>query len=277
MLDSEKAAVSLKEIIISSLVNAGRQYPALLKTISYTVFYMWVEIAIILALLVFGYRLGNALGIFMEIVAVLYVLVLAVKLNGALGLVLTYISAGEAEGAEAAAPREIAWKGLKNSFAFFFNGLRTGVLLMFGQILIICPCFLLLSNFIYSPYLFVYENLKGESAEQRSRELSSGSRWIALNQTFIILLIAYSVLALSIVLLVSLNLKYAGLVALIFMSLYLGLVQSNFIRRIYINALHSNFTKSAAVSAKYKFFTGLSVAALTVLFIGMKLYLKWKS
>jgi len=184
------------------------------------------------------------------------------KYDGALGLALAYISIGEKKAFE------IASKSQKNGLAFFWNALMTGVLLIFGQMLLICPCFLFRSNFVFSPFLFVYENIRGLKARNRSRELAAGFGWMILNRTAAMILVGY-IFLIGFAIVAILNFSVIGAAILVLFALYLALVQSNYVRNLYEQALTLHGAGTKIESGKYAFFLAIaSIAAVLLIYVG---------
>jgi hypothetical protein len=225
----------------------------------------WVGDFLILAILALsGLYLKNNIGLVLEILAVAYLLWVLLKINGAVGLALAMIGAGQKDYAA------IAQRAKREALPFFWNALKTGVVLFFGQILLVCPCFLFLNNFIFSPFLYVYENIKGKPAKKRSKELTAGFGWVILNRTTVILFAGYIFLAATVYIFLSRQVWSAVLLTAV-IGLYLALVQSNFIRLIYEQTMEMQEQQTYSTSGKYKFITSFSIFVLVLVYISLHL------
>lgn len=196
---------------------------------------------------------------------VLYLLWILIKINGAIALAatLTAIEAGTA--------REIARRSYNEAIRFFRNGLATGVLFLFGQILLVCPCFLFLNNFLFSPYLIVYEGVSGKAAKLRSKELAAGASWRILNRTAMLMLAGYAFLILMAMLLFT-KLFWPAAAVILLSTIYFSLVQSNYIRAVYEYALELRQTNTVEIPAsRYKLVTLVSILFLVLVYLGIKI------
>ena len=129
----------------------------------------------------------------------------------------------------------VAKKSWKNGIGFFINSFNTGMLILFGQTLAICPCFLMQSNFIFSPYLYVYEGLKNRAARKRARELTKGFGWVVLQRSSIFLLIGYLVIAIIFLSIFAPHPIIFITIALL-LAMYASSIQSHFLREIYLES-----------------------------------------
>jgi hypothetical protein len=168
------------------------------------------------------------------IIFILFLYVL-LKLNAALAYLYGAI------GMDHASSRSLARDAWDGGFSFFINSFSAGMLLFAGQSLVICPCFLLQTNFAFSPYLYMYENLRNKEARERSVDITKGFGKLILQRTAGYLLIGYFVLLLLLItLLIPWKIFWFGpwlFIAVIVFSFYISLVQSQFIRLIYLEAL----------------------------------------
>ena len=174
-----------------------------------------------------------------------------------------------------------AWKG---GLPFFWNSFSTGMLLFAGQSLAICPCFLLLTNFAFSPYLYLYENITSERARERSREITKGFSLLVLQRTAVYLLLGYVVLLLFLItLLIPWKIFWFGpwlFLSVIIISFYISLVQSQFIRLVYLEALqlhesneHEQKELNDLNRNKWKVVTILIILLAVIMYYGVKISL----
>ena len=204
-------------------------------------------------------------SVYYEIFAYFAALLLIIKYDGALGLALAKISIQE-NGAYS-----IARQSARSGLAFFFNALRNGEILVFGQMVMVCACFLFQSNFIFSPFLFVYENLRGKAAKQRSVDLSKNFGWVVLRRSAYFLFIGYGLIAIWIAILFS---KFVLLLSLLLIPvvIYVAAIQTFFVREVYLEVL--NF-KSAELhpqpSMTFKLMTVFAMVALVFLYVGIRI------
>jgi hypothetical protein len=245
-----------------SFVKANSQILIMTKAMFALFLLMIRDFLICIALLLAGFYIKGKAGFILELLAVIYFVWVALKANAAIGLALVLISSGEKDHAA------IAKKSLKNAFVFFWNGLQTGVILFFGQMLLVCPCFIFRNNFVFSPNLYVYENLRGKAAKERSKELASGFGWIILNRTAAIILMGYFFLILAAFVFASRSF-YEGSLIVILMLFYFALLQSNFIHEIYTQTLEMHQQGIVNSSGKYKLITAFSVILLLLVYVGM--------
>lgn len=231
---SEIEVLSFGYLLKISILKANSQILALLKALIVILLYFCRDALIPAAFLavsyfahLHGYEFASVLLISF---AIAWFLVLAIKYDGAIGCMFAYLPV------ESSA-LNIAKKSVRSGYVFFANALNTGVLLLFGQILLICPCFIFLNNFIFSPFLVIYENISGKKAKERSKEIVSGFGPLILYRTASFLFIAYLFLVLSIAIFF---IKAAWLVFLVIAiaGIYLSLIQSNFVRQIYLEMLN---------------------------------------
>lgn len=211
--------------------------------------------------MVLGYWIRGVSGKVLDAVSILLVALLFVKYNGALGLLLTETAAGAKDF------RALAARSAKRGIRFFVHAARAGVVLFFGQPLIACPCFLFLNNFIFSPYLYVYEGLDAASSRKRSVELSRGIGWLVLARTTGLLGIGYAFLFLCLTLLL-LHSYLLALVLLAVIAVYFALVQSNFIRGFYMQVRDlPDKQRKTSNSLKFKTLTAVSIVILLVFYV----------
>ncbi len=157
------------------------------------------------------------------------------RYNGAVGY--AFASTTVDEQFFATSTFQTARQSWKNGISFFFNSFNAGLLIVFGQTLAICPCFLIQSNFIFSAYLYVYEGLKNKQARARARELTKGFGWVILQRSAVFLLLGYVVIAL---LFLSVFLPHPAIfisIALL-IALYVSSIQSQFLRAVYQESKH---------------------------------------
>jgi hypothetical protein len=152
-----------------------------------------------------------------------------------------------------------AWN---TGLGFFVNSFNAGVLIIFGQMLAVCPCFLLQNNFIFSPYLYVYEQMHNHDARARSRELTKGFGWVVLQRSAIFLLIGYIVLVLMLLAILAPDPLF-WVILVILLALYAGALQSQFIRQIYLESKNVDRSRLAGYSQK----SWVTPAILTILLI----------
>jgi hypothetical protein len=248
----------------ASVLRSNRQYKVLLKTVFFILVFLAFESLIPILIFAVGIYSPRNLDKVLEVIALLWFLYIVLKYNGALGLALIYASIDRKDFKQTA--EESRRKGLK----FFFNALRTGVLLIFGQMFMVCACFLFLSNFIFSPFLFVYENLRGKAAEQRSKEIGKGFAWLMLARTIALLFFGYGIFILvSLVLFTKLVLL--GILIIFFAGLYIALIQNNFIRQTYEEVISlQDRNISPNPSLKYKVLTIVALITVVLLYIFVK-------
>ncbi len=252
---------SFRELFLTSISRSNAQLVVLLKAGSVLFLYFCRDLLISLVPLAFGYWLGGTGGKILDAVSIFMVAALFVKYNGALGLILTQTATGQKD------YTAMARIAAKNGLRFFIHALRAGVVLFFGQPLVACPCFLFLNNFIFSPYLYVYEGLNAEQARKRSVEMSSGIGWLVLARTVGLLGIGYAFLFLCLGLLL-VHSYIIALALLAVIAVYFGLIQSNFIRQFYLQI--KNLPESARhqqSSLKFKTLTAISIILLLIFYI----------
>lgn len=161
-----------------------------------------------------------------------------------------------------------AWN---TGIGFFVNSFNAGVLIIFGQMLAVCPCFLLQNNFIFSPYLYVYEQMHNHDARARSRELTKGFGWIVLQRSAIFLLIGYIVLVLMLLAVLAPHPLF-WVIIVILLALYAGALQSQFIRQIYLESKNVDRSRLAGHSQKsWVTPTILTVVLILILYYGAKI------
>ncbi|MEK7651659.1 MAG: hypothetical protein AAB351_00390 [Patescibacteria group bacterium] len=254
--------------ISESISRTNRQLFVLLQAGILLFLYALRDLGIAVALFAAGYfvaKKNQPTGLVLEILSLVYFLFWFMKYNGALGLVYTYLSQGETKILEISSKAErLGWK-------FFSNSFGAGVILFFGQVLLACPCFLARSNFIFSPFLFVYEDLDWKRARERSKELSRGLAWFVLARTLGLLSIGYILLLVAIVFLISQQLML-GFV-LLGLIIYLGLVQSNFIRLFYIEMLEATEEqRNRDIGSRFKVLTAVSLVIVLIIYIVFKVF-----
>lgn len=157
-----------------------------------------------------------------------------------------------------------ARKSWKNGIGFFLNSFNAGLLIIFGQTLAICPCFLLQSNFVFSAYLYVYEGLRNKDARKRARELTKGFGWVILQRSAVFLLIGYIVIAL---LFVSAFAPHPAIFLSLFLvvALYASSIQSQFLREIYIESKHHHAAAHDVPPRRTWIFSSAVVAAIAII------------
>ncbi|MBU6447979.1 hypothetical protein KGQ24_04045 [Patescibacteria group bacterium] len=249
---------SFRELFLTSISRSNAQLSVLLKAGSVLFLFFCRDVLLSLLPMVLGYWIRGTAGKALDAVSILLIVWLFVKYNGALGLVLTETAAEKKDYAG------IAGRAAKNGMRFFIHAARAGVILFFGQPLIACPCFLFLNNFIFSPYLYVYEGLDAKAARKRSVELSRGIGWLVLARTTGLLGIGYAFLFLCLVLLIFHSYLLA-LALLAVIAVYFALVQSNFIRGFYLNV--RDLPDSQRHESNTLKFKTLTVAAIIILLI----------
>lgn len=157
-----------------------------------------------------------------------------------------------------------------NGLRFFWNAFQTGTVIILGQTLAVCPCFLVQSNFVFSPNLYVYENITGDAARRRSRELTAGFGWLVLRRSAGYLLIGYVVLVLLLLAILSPHPSEFVALALVF-ALFAGMLQSVFVHEIYEESkrLHETGAKMPSGSATVAA-TAAGVLVIGVVYYGVK-------
>jgi len=252
----------------TSISRTNKQLLVLLQAGMLLFLYALRDLSIAAALLALGYYISKKnqpTGLVFEILSLVYFLFWFLKYNGSLGLVYTYLSQGETK------VLEIVQKSVRLGWKFFANALGAGVILFFGQVLLACPCFLARNNFIFSPFLFVYENLDWKRGRERSRELSRGLAWFVLARTLGLLSIGYVLLLVAIVFLISTQL-FVGILLLL-LIIYLGLVQSNFIRLFYIEMLSATEEqRNKDIGSRFKVLTAISIAIFILVYVVFKVF-----
>jgi hypothetical protein len=162
---------------------------------------------------------------------------------------------------------KISWE---KGIGFFINSFNAGVLIIFGQTLAVCPCFLLQTNFIFTPYLYVYEQLRNKEARARSRELTKGFGWVVLQRSAVFLLIGYLVLVLALLSVLAPH-PLIWLLITAVIAVYAGALQSQFIRQIYIESKNADRALLPEHSQKSWIIpTILIVALVLILYYGVK-------
>ncbi len=254
--------------ISESVSRTNRQLFVLLQAGVLLFLYALRDLSIAAALLALGYYISKKnqpTGLIFEIFSLIYFLFWFLKYNGGLGLVYTYLSQGETK------VLEIVQKSVRLGWKFFANALGAGVILFFGQVLLACPCFLARNNFIFSPFLFVYEDLDWKRGRERSRELSRGLAWFVLARTLGLLSIGYVLLLVAIVFLISAK-PLVGVI-LFFLIFYLGLVQSNFIRIFYMEMLSATEEqRQSDMGSRFKVLTSVSIAIFILVYVVFKVF-----
>lgn len=249
-----------------SISRTHRQLPALLKVFAALCVYFLRDFLFLAVLFGIAYFLQSWAMVLVETLAVFEILWIVIKVNGAIGMAVTLVAVDE-QGAW-----KTAGKAYRKSAAFFRNGLNTGVILFFGQVLLVCPCFLLLNNFLFSPYLFVYEDLRGKAAKRRSKELAAGFGMLVLNRTAVLILAGYAFLLLIAILLL-IKLFWLAVILIFISGLYLAAIQSNYIRLVYEQVLEMHQPGNAPEIApqKFKIYTAISILVLIIIYVGIKL------
>ncbi|HYD90971.1 MAG TPA: hypothetical protein VEA37_05720 [Flavobacterium sp.] len=249
---------TFRAIFGQSLRNSNRQLFVLFKNILALFALLLAEMLPGMAVLYYSLFRPD-IALFLQSLAVLYLFYVLVRYNGALGYVLAVIPTDT---------KLHAVEARAQGFKFLLNSIKTGVFIFLGQMFMVCACFLALSNFIFSPYLYIFEGLKGDEAEERSVVLASGYGWQILNWTVALLMFNYVFFIVAFMaLFVSSQPIVAALVVLLL--LYLGLFQSNFVRIIYLELLHKNKSpKRPEASAHYKTMVfGLLLFVILIFFI----------
>jgi hypothetical protein len=163
---------------------------------------------------------------------------------------------------------KIAWN---SGIGFFVNSFNAGALIIFGQMLAVCPCFLLQNNFIFSPYLYVYEQIHNRDARARSRELTKGFGWVVLQRSAIFLLIGYIVLVLMLLAILTPH-PLLWVIIVIIVAVYVGALQSQFVRQIYLESKNVDRSRLAGHSQKsWVTPTILTILLILILYYGVKI------
>jgi hypothetical protein len=245
-----------------SFRSTNRQLPVLFQNSFALAALLFLESLPGVGLLALSIVFGQ-LAIYAQVVAVIYLLYVFIRYNGALAYLLAAIPQNKSVSVMTAR---------REGVYFLLNAYKTGVLVLMGQMFLVCACFLVLSNFIFSPYLYIYEGLKGEAAEKRSVALARGNGWRILNWTVIILLLNYTFFVLAFLLLATVSYSWI-VVLLVIMVLYLGLLQSNFVRIIYLDLLASYGQKETqAVAPSYKFIVIASIIFVVLIYFILKIW-----
>lgn len=255
-----------KSLIAYGLLSSISQLPVLLKKyfglLVYFVLYSSLAFAIIFLSSVFDLERNIELAI--QAAALLYIFFLVLKINGAMGIVL-------AEVVNPSVKISTAWQAWSKGFPYFVNALRCGVILFFGQMLLVCPCFLFLDNFVFSPFLFVYEALRGKEAENRSKELAKGFGWTVLNRTILLLFVGYMLLFGSGLILFT-QYYVLGIVLITLLIFYLSLVQSNIIYKTYSELLVlGESERKEEPAGRYKVMTLVFLMGLVIFYLIIKI------
>ncbi len=232
MTGEKKGILGFWPLLFESGARANRQVKALLKTLFWISLYFLRDAAIPVVMLAAAFWISKRDILSSDIISlasILWLVVLGIKYDGAVGYMFASLPLETPS-------REIARTAVRRGFKFFINAINTGVLLVFGQMLLICPCFIAMDNFIFSPFLIIYEGRSGADAKERSRELASGFGYLVLYRTVSFLLIAYAFLALAIAI-IFIRAEWLALLVLALAGMYISLMQSNFIRQIYLEML----------------------------------------
>jgi hypothetical protein len=218
---------SFKSALSTSVLASLAQFPAL--AVNAVLLFALLAVELVLPVSIFWLSSQTAYELPLRIVSSVWMVYLFLSYNGALGYLFGVIPTN--------GDFTQTWTARKRGLSFMVSSLKVGVLLLFGQLFLVCLCFLLMKNYIVSPYLFIYENLSGKAAEQRSVELARGFGWDLLSRTALLLIFAYASLILVVIVGYSTQSIYIYvLMALAF--LFIGLVQSNIIFSLY-NVLRS--------------------------------------
>lgn len=262
---------SFQEVLSKSATSTNRQCFVLLKVLFVLAAYFIRDLIIPAAVFALGYFLDQQegtlrIGLILEVVALLGVVLIILKLNGSLGYALTKISMGNADVAD------ISKASHKQGLTFFYNALKVGMLLFFGQMLLVCPCYIFQSNFVFTPFLYVYENLRGKQAKERSVNLARGVGWMILSRTIVLLFLGYVILALALLMLLT-RLQTLGIISLIIAIPYLALLQSNFIWITYNEVLEIRKTEgNVSVPGQRKLMIILAGSLVLLIYILFKLF-----
>ncbi len=212
---------SFKSALWASVITSISQFPALVINAALLFALLCLELLAPVALFWLGSREGYVIAQGISLVWFIY---LFFAYNGALGYLFGSIPTNPSF--------TQAWESRKKGLRFQINSLRVGVLLLFGQLFLVCLCFLFLSNYITSPYLYIYEGLSGKKAEERSVELARGFSWDVLSRTLLLLISGYAALILIVLIgFTTASVLLYTIAPLAF--LFIGLVQSNIIYSLY--------------------------------------------
>ena len=249
-----------------SLTRAIKQLPLMFITIGSLALFFVKDILLVGILFAVGYLLGSKVGTVFQLASLIGLIYVLIKFDGSLGMALAFIGK----------KRTDYWKMAQESFVggigFFTKALRAGVVLFFGQTLMVCPCFLFLSNFICSPYLLVYEGIKGKDAEERSVQLAKNYGWTVFASTAQLLLISYMLIFLSALLFLT-SYAWLGIILVIFFCLFLGLLQSNFVYQTYLELQHLVGTKAKEqVGRQTIVAAGISVLFILVFYLAFRIF-----
>ncbi len=267
-MDQPAQFLGFRKLLRHSIALANGQLLVLCKSIAAIALYFVRDAAIPAALIFAAYLVSRRSSLASDALAALsglWFLALAVKYDGAVGYMFAALPLEKSALA-------IARKSEKNGFGFFANALKTGVLLFFGEMLLICPCFAALNNFIFSPFLMVYEGKSGASAKKRSVEIASGFGYLIFYRTVSFLLITYSFLALATAM-IFMRAAAAAIAILALASIYLSLIQSNYVRGVYLETLQlreagvcgsslKRSDKSLAITAGFIFILAFLIYAI---------------
>lgn len=253
-----------KQSLIQSVRRSNSQLIVLLQSGLFLFLFLLRDAVLFALLLWFGYKIQGGIGLTLEIIAMLGFVYLFLKYNGALSLVLTDIAMGNV------GSRSIAARSVKRGMRFFSNAFGSGVVLFLGQPLLACPCFLFLNNFIFSPYLYVYEDLGWKKGRARSRELAKGLGWFVLGRTLALLALGYFFIVVAIALFFLQSFVLAAVLMLV-AAVYLGLVESNFIWEFYNQTMNMKMEhRIEAPNLKYKVLTSFSIVVVILFYVVYK-------
>jgi hypothetical protein len=225
-------------LVASSIRRANKAWPRLFMILLVlSLFFACYAIAVFLLLLFVQGALLRGMPVRLErlleaIIAFIGVYAL-LRYNGAAGYAFALSS--EEDKFFVTAVMQAAKQSWKNGIGFFFNSFNSGLLIVFGQTLAVCPCFLIQSNFIFSAYLYVYEGIRNKGARKRARELTKGFGWVILQRSAVFLLIGYIVIALLFLAAFAPHARIFLSIALV-LALYASSLQSQFLREVYLES-----------------------------------------
>ncbi len=263
---------SFPQLLYRSMQQANKAWPRLILVLAIIVFFLIAYSAILFLLLfwVQGALLrGMPLNLehALEGLIVVIALYAALRCNGAIAYAFAFSTT---DNFAVTSPWSLAKDSWNNGIGFFVNAFNAGLLIIFGQTLAICPCFLLQSNFIFTPYLYTYEGLKNTAARKRARELTSGFGWVILQRSAVFLLIGYIVVALVFAAILAPHpIVFITLVCII--ALYASGIQSQFLHEVYLESKHHHAAAHDEPPRKMWILSAAIVAAIAIIvYYGIK-------
>lgn len=279
------ATASYKVLLAASIRGANRKIGLLVGVLVLLVLFTAIYCTVILAGAgIFFYWFSKFVPLWTQnaIYILFFVLFLyaLLKLNAAISLCYAELSLDQQDNSVF----RLAYESWKKGWGYFYNSIYSGIFLFAGQPLAICPCFLLQTNFAFSPYLYLYEEKKGFEARARSKEITAGFGWLILQRTAVYLLIGYFMLFLLLAgLLIPWGAPWYGqwfFLAVVVLSFYASLVQSQFIRQIYLESIQIHEAGETAIAGlknngvkKWPAAALVSIVFAVILYYGVKVSL----